>query len=591
MSEQQWTAPSSAILFQGFDWTLTTTVGSGQYYSSWTPDRFNTLVSAGVDYMWLPPPANSGVFDQSTNAGYLPRELDNLNSAWGTSDQLQTLVNALSSNGIGSVYDAVFNHRVGATDWCSFENPNWPSWYTTKDDEACDHTINPGTCSNPFSSPASNGCSAYNTDSGEIVPYARDMDFKNPDVITAYQKYQCNLRAADSHNVPYVGSRFDFVRGYSKQALQSFAATWTDTSTCDTIAPGSKNSAIQQQFCVVENWPSSIYKTCDVLTLQSFLNEIVGYISGVNCAAFDFITKLALTCAINNNQFELLSANGKPPGLIGTMPLQSVTFADNHDTGDSGIFGDGQRLMPFDLKKAGNNATYASMLLMANAYVLTHPGIPSIYYPHLMTFQTLGMNTLVQKLGHVRSQLGIKSNAGVRIVTASSASGNLYAAYINPDPSVSSAFTVAVKIGDADWCPSFTETPAKSGSDCAGTVVVSGPDFAVWSHPQGVISTTTSSIVASSSTPAKTSTATSAKSASTTTAISLPPPNGMQVKLASYSYVNGVLSGQLEVQNLDYQKVVTVYYEDGNGGWNQATNNIPASYNGKLPQFGNYELW
>lgn len=61
--------------------------------------------------MWLPPPSES-VAPQ----GYMPGQLYNLDSAYGTRDQLKHLVGALKEAGIVPMGDIVINHRcVG--DW------------------------------------------------------------------------------------------------------------------------------------------------------------------------------------------------------------------------------------------------------------------------------------------------------------------------------------------------------------------------------------------------------------------------------------------------------------------------------------------
>ncbi|KAI8612203.1 hypothetical protein BC830DRAFT_1042718, partial [Chytriomyces sp. MP71] len=61
------------------------------------------------------------------------------------------------------------------------------------------------------------------------------------------------------------------------------------------------------------------------------------------------------------------------------------------------------------------------------------------------------------------------------------------------------------------------------------------------------------------------------------------------VKLVSYSYTNNVLMGQIEIQNIAFSKLVSVFYANSSG-WS-ADNVIAASYSRGLPQFTGYELW
>jgi alpha-amylase len=42
---------------------------------------------------------------------------------------------------------------------------------------------------------------------------------------------------------------------------------------------------------------------------------------------------MILGAAVEGELWRLKDANGKPPGMIGIMPSNAVTFVDNHDTG------------------------------------------------------------------------------------------------------------------------------------------------------------------------------------------------------------------------------------------------------------------
>lgn len=59
--------------------------------------------------MWLPPPSHS-----VSKQGYLPDELYELESAYGTKDELVTLNQALRAAGIRPMADIVINHRSAA---------------------------------------------------------------------------------------------------------------------------------------------------------------------------------------------------------------------------------------------------------------------------------------------------------------------------------------------------------------------------------------------------------------------------------------------------------------------------------------------
>lgn len=99
---------SSAILLQGFHW-------NSANYSN--PDWYNTLMAnvgdlagMGFTHVWFPPPS-----DSAAAQGYLPRQLNVLNSKYGSSAELTNVVSAFNGKGVKSIVDVVVNHRVGTT--------------------------------------------------------------------------------------------------------------------------------------------------------------------------------------------------------------------------------------------------------------------------------------------------------------------------------------------------------------------------------------------------------------------------------------------------------------------------------------------
>ena len=76
------------------------------------------------------------------------------------------------------------------------------------------------------------------------------------------------------------------------------------------------------------------------------------------------------------------------------------------------------------------------------AYVLTHPGIPTVYYPHVYNWN---LKTPIQALMTVRKNKGIRSTSAV---TINSAVTGLYAATIT-----GTSGQVAMKIGPNSWSP------------------------------------------------------------------------------------------------------------------------------------------
>jgi len=97
---------SKAILLQGFHWNSAAYAG---------PDWYNTLMNnvgdisaMGFTHVWFPPPS-----DSAAREGYLPRQLNKLDSSYGSAAELTNVISAFKSKGVKAIADVVVNHRVG----------------------------------------------------------------------------------------------------------------------------------------------------------------------------------------------------------------------------------------------------------------------------------------------------------------------------------------------------------------------------------------------------------------------------------------------------------------------------------------------
>jgi alpha-amylase len=114
--QQQQQSGSTTILMQGFHW------------NSWSynnPNWYVTLANnaadmkaLGITHVWFPPAS-----DSDSTQGYLPRQLNNFNSSYGSQVDLQDTINSFADQGIQSVADVVINHRVGTTNAYDFTYP------------------------------------------------------------------------------------------------------------------------------------------------------------------------------------------------------------------------------------------------------------------------------------------------------------------------------------------------------------------------------------------------------------------------------------------------------------------------------------
>lgn len=355
-----------------------------------------SLKNSGVDMVWMPPPSQSG----SPN-GYLPEQLYNFNNAYGSEAQHRAAINAFKSVGIEPLADIVINHRNGSGNCWNFSNPSWPTYYTVNTDSG----VNIPEC-RPVPQ------LSVNSDSGSEYLAARDLDHKNPAVRAAIKEFMDKLK----NDLGYVGWRYDLVHGYGAGYL------------------GEYNFHTNPSFSVGENWTDA--------------NNTWGWIQGTgnSTTAFDFETRSNILSAIKYGSYQNLGAvNGSMYGLLGKNSKYATTFVDNHDTDDPSYCGSYCGTL-----NSGN-------IVQGYAYILTHPGVPQLYWKHYMDWGVRGEIDAILK---VRKESGIHSQSSVSIQRSEQ---GLYAAVIDGK--------VAVKLGGNNWAP--------SGS--GWTLKASGNNYAVWS--------------------------------------------------------------------------------------------------------------
>ncbi|WP_269530769.1 glucan 1,4-alpha-maltotetraohydrolase domain-containing protein [Chitinimonas sp. BJYL2] len=387
---------SSAILFQGFHWN------SNALSTGWYADlqaKASDLKTLGVTHIWMPPAS-----DAADNAGYLPRQLNKLDSKYGNEAALSAALSAFNAQGIHPVADIVINHRVGTANWADFTNPTWDCRAVVSGDEWT------GRCGN--------------ADSGDGYAAARDLDHSQ----TFVQNDLKTWIGTRLKNIGFKGLRFDYSKGYGANYAKVYH---------DAMAPS---------FCVGEIWTDLNFNNVDAHR-QGLMSFVDG--TGGTCGAFDFTTKGLLNQALSANEYwRLKAADGKPQGGIGWWAQKMVTFVDNHDTGPSESCGNGQSHWPVPCDK----------VMQGYAYILSHPGIPTVYYPHVYNW---GLKNDIKALIDARKAAGITSTSAVSIQKAET---GLYAAIIT-----GTQYQLAMKIGPNSWSPG-----------AGWTVVTSGSNYSVW---------------------------------------------------------------------------------------------------------------
>ncbi|XP_074564012.1 alpha-amylase 3, chloroplastic isoform X3 [Curcuma longa] len=369
------------ILCQGFNWE---SHRSGKWYAELSAKTVE-LASLGFTVVWLPPPTES-----VSPEGYMPKDLYNLDSRYGSIDELKHLVKKFHEVGVKVLGDVVLNHRCAHYQnkngvWNIFGGRlNWDDRAVVADDP---HFQGRG-----------------NKSSGDNFHAAPNIDHSQDFVRNDLKEYLCWLRK----EVGYDGWRLDFVRGFWGGYVKDYI---------EASAP---------YFAVGEYWDSLSYTYGEMDHNQdAHRQRIVDWINATNgtAGAFDVTTKGILHTALERCEYwRLCDANGKPPGVVGWWPSRAVTFIENHDTGST----QGHWRFPSGKEMQGY------------AYILTHPGTPAVFYDHIFSH----CQHDIAKLISIRNRNKVNCRSMVKI---SKAERDVYAAVIDE--------TVAVKIGPGHYEP------------------------------------------------------------------------------------------------------------------------------------------
>ncbi|CAM0882401.1 unnamed protein product [Alopecurus aequalis] len=370
------------ILCQGFNWE---SHKSGKWYVE-LAGKAKDLSSLGFTIVWSPPPT-----DSVSPEGYMPRDLYNLNSRYGTMEELKQLVNICHENGVKVLGDAVLNHRCAQFQnqngvWNIFGGRiNWDDRAVVADDP---HFQGRG-----------------NKSSGDNFHAAPNIDHSQDFVRNDLKEWLCWMR----DEIGYDGWRLDFVRGFWGGYVKDYL------------------EASEPYFAVGEYWDSLSYTYGEMdYNQDAHRQRIVDWINATNgtAGAFDVTTKGILHMALERSEYWRLSdEKGKPPGVLGWWPSRAVTFIENHDTGST----QGHWRFPYGME------------LQGYAYILTHPGTPAVFYDHIFSH----LQEDIAKLISVRRRLKIHCRSKIKILKAEQ---NLYAAEIDEK--------VTMKIGSGHFEPS-----------------------------------------------------------------------------------------------------------------------------------------
>lgn len=399
------TSDSRLIMLQGFHW-----YADNYWYhpaNGWWGEvagRAAEIGRAGFDLVWLPP---------VSNGSYYPNQWYNLDSQWGTKANLLKAINALHSSAVKVVADVVVNHRNGTTGWADFTNPDWPTTVITRDDEW------PGLTGLP------NNGKSPNYDEGQGETGCRDLDHTNKVVQDETKIFMRWLK----NDIGFDGWRYDMVKGYAPYYTQMYNEASSPIFSVGEFYDGNRQ--------LISNWIDATDNTAGKVNAST---------------AFDFTTRYAIIAAVESERYEGLNDNGRPSGLIGWWPAKAVTYVESHDTS------------PRDPKFIQTaSAEYKAQRLMGYAYILTHPGIPCVFWPHYFDWGS-AYKTSIQQLINIRKAADITSTSRMAIL---SAGNELYAAVIDGNRQ-----RVILKLGrNWGWNPG-----------AGWTMAASGDRYAVWTQ-------------------------------------------------------------------------------------------------------------
>jgi alpha-amylase len=410
------------VMLQGFHWNSASNIDTQGVPWYDVVQQRAPQIGQRFDAIWMPPASKAAVEDVHgpRAQGYLPYSLMNFKSDYGSPRQLKQTLASLRQHGVMPVADIVLNHISPRP---FIKNDGMSYQLDLQKDRFQDLGVD-GIVKE------SGGLGA--PDTGQRFTLVADVDHTNRQTKRTYGRMLNALAEAG-----FEGTRYDFAKGFSPRTI------------------GLYNRYAKPKFSVAELWE-------DFHDPDSHREQMLTYIqkTGNRTAMFDFTTKAVLQDAVAKGEYwRLRDANGRAAGLLGIAPEYAVTFVDNHDTGSSpgGNGKGGQRHWEFP----------GDRVMQGYAYILTHPGIPTVYWPHYFDWQspnrTNTMKVELDALIDARKQAGVDASSPLRILAADN---EKYAAMVRGSHGV-----LAMKIGPGSWEPPHSER---------WTLVTSGESYAVW---------------------------------------------------------------------------------------------------------------
>ncbi|MCC8358844.1 alpha-amylase [Salinimicrobium sediminilitoris] len=293
-------------------------------------EKVDDWAEAGVNRIWLPPASKgqSGGYSM----GYDPSDYFDLGeydqhgtveTRFGSRAELDALIAAAHSNGLEVIADIVLNHNSGGG--LEYNPYREYDTYTLFNEE---HGNASGLFNRDYENFYPNSTSPY--DPGSLFYEETNLDHNQEYVQNWLWDADYSVANYYKNEVGFDGWRFDYVLGFEPWVVKA----WLDEV---------------GGFAVAELWDGNA-------------STLINYIEETGSGVFDFATFYKLEEAFDRNE-DLTYLTKKM--VWQTYPDKAVTFTANHDT-----------------EKDSNENNFIAMenKIQAYAFILTHPGYPTIFY-------------------------------------------------------------------------------------------------------------------------------------------------------------------------------------------------------------------
>ena len=320
------------------------------------------------DLIWLPPSANGD------GMGYHPKNYSDQNSNWGTRAELEALIAAFHNAGAKVVADIVINHCTGYTSWCDFPTFDFGEYgvfspdasFICKNDEVNWEENKPAAGDPTSGSGACWGTATGSMDDGDNWSGARDWAHDMPEVQNMFKAYLLWMRNV----MKYDGFRYDKGDGFNNWHHDNYNKT---------------------------AGPYIAFMEC-----YSGTDEIQNRINGANgnLMGLDFDLKWHVFNSFAGWDY----SRGRGDCIMSRGDgRHSVTFIESHDwflrsDNDNEFGGRGNSMTP----------ALKARLMQANAFLLSMPGVPCVFYPHWAKYKA-DLKPMIE----ARKFAGVHSESGV----------------------------------------------------------------------------------------------------------------------------------------------------------------------------------